>query len=106
VAARATLSPPRSVDDELRDILRRVRPSPAELLSVWPTARRAHVVLVVRVDQVGEASISARQRERAAGDGDPELARRLRRLGRAIPVIFERPEGTTVASLSALTSDR
>jgi hypothetical protein len=92
VATRAALTLG-GVDEELRAVLARVRPPPAELLSLWPAERRGQLVLVVQVDEVGAASIAARVRQHDFDAGERALARRIRRIRGDVPVVFMLQDG-------------
>jgi hypothetical protein len=83
-------------DEELRAILASVQPSPAELLSLWPAARHGQLVLVVRVDHAGAASIAARVRQHDFDAGERALARRVRRIRGDVPVVFMLRDGRVV----------
>jgi hypothetical protein len=85
-----------AADDELRAILAMVRPSPAELLSLWPAERHGQLVLVVRVDDTGAASIAARVRQHDFDAGERALARRVRRIRGDVPVVFVLADGRVV----------
>jgi hypothetical protein len=81
-----------AVDADLRAVVARLRPSPEELLTLWPPDRRRHVVFIVRVDGSGEASVRATLREHARASGDLALVRRLRAIQGDVPVVFERAD--------------
>lgn len=77
-------------DRDQRDLIRRARPPPEELLSLWPPALRLRLVLFVRVDEAGRVDISARLREHDFDPGGADLARRVRRVRGDVPVVFDR----------------
>jgi alpha-D-ribose 1-methylphosphonate 5-triphosphate synthase subunit PhnG len=77
-----------AADAELRAILAVVQPSPTELLSLWPAERHGQLVLVVRADETGAASIAARVRQHDFDAGERALARRVRRIRGDVPVVF------------------
>jgi hypothetical protein len=80
-----------ALDDELRELLARVRPSPAELVSLWPSGKRKHVALFIRASS-GAPSIVARLREDPFDPGGSD-AHRTRG---AVPVTFELGDGRTI----------
>jgi hypothetical protein len=95
MAALARAFPP----DEQRvgELVARVRPSPEEVVSLWPRERRSELVVVIRVDDRGEPSIQVRLRER---DGtDAVLTRRVRG---DVPVVLEDGGRAVVVPLSSV----
>jgi hypothetical protein len=75
------------VDSELRQLAARARPTPREVISLWPPKQRAHLILWIRLDETGKLQICARVRD---GDlGQPDLTREVRRIRRDIPIVFE-----------------
>jgi hypothetical protein len=83
-------------DDELRAVLATVRPSPVDMLSLWPVERRGQLVLVVQVGETGAASIAARARQHDFDAGERALARRIRRIRGDVPVVFVLKDGRVV----------
>ncbi len=79
------------LDDELRALLARVRPSPAELISLWPSGKRKHVALFIR-ESSGAPLIVARLRE----DPRDNYRSDAHRTRGAVPVTFELGDGRTV----------
>ncbi|HTB73474.1 MAG TPA: hypothetical protein VK762_09540 [Polyangiaceae bacterium] len=79
------------LDDELRALLARVRPSPAELISLWPSGKRKHVALFIR-ESSGAPLIVARLRE----DPPDHHGADARRTRSTVPVTFELDDGRTV----------
>jgi hypothetical protein len=83
-----------TLDGELRAMLARVRPSPAELVSLWPPGKRKHVTVFIR-ESSGEpqiiARLSAMDFDAAAEDG-----RATAPTGGKVPVFFQLRDGRTV----------
>jgi hypothetical protein len=83
-----------TLDGELRAVLARVRPSPAELVSLWPPRKRKHVAVFIR-ESSGEPQIIARLWTMdfdSAADGEHATGP----AGGRVPVFFELRDGRTV----------
>jgi len=94
--ARAALAERSSLDDEIRTVLPRLRPSPVEIASLWPADRRERVFLVVSIDAAGNTAIQARTRDEDRGACAADLLRRLRRVRNDVPVVFDWGDGRSI----------
>jgi hypothetical protein len=94
VATRKVAEVRSTLDGELRAVLARVRPSPAELVSLWPARKRKHVAVFIR-ESSGEPEIMARlwakDFDSAGNDGRAAVPSRG-----TVPVFFELRDGRTV----------
>jgi hypothetical protein len=82
------------VEPGLRHLAASARPTPHEVISLWPAEQRAHLVLWIRLDEAGKPQICARLRDLDLGQ--PDLTREVRRIRGDIPVVFELDGGRTV----------
>jgi hypothetical protein len=82
------------VDPELRQLAASARPTPRDVISLWPANQQAHLVLWIRRDEAGKLQICARMRD--VDLGRPDLTREVQRIRGDIPVVFELDGGRTV----------
>jgi hypothetical protein len=84
-------SRPPALQVELRGVVALLRPSPEELLSLWPEYRRHDLVVWILVDAAGSVQVAARLREHDVDAGGPGVAREVRRIRGDVPLVFELP---------------
>jgi hypothetical protein len=68
-----------------------LRPSPEELLSLWPESRRHDLVLRIVIDAAGGVQVAAQLREHDFDVGGPGVAREVRRIRGDVPLVFDLP---------------
>ena len=83
-----------TLDDELRALLARVRPSPAELVSLWPATKRKRLAVFI-LESAGAPQIIARLWTQDCHSPDIDGRARHPSHGR-MPVFFELRDGRTV----------
>ena len=104
MATRNTAEARSTLDHELRAVLARVRPSPAELVSLWPERERKHIAVFIR-ESSGEPQIMARPRTEDGSSADNNGRARHPSRDR-VPVFFELRSGrTVVVPLQSLERD-
>lgn len=93
VASRAlpAAARPPALQVELRGVVALLRPSPEEILSLWPQHRRDDLVVWILVDADGGVQVAARLREHDFDAGGPGIAREVRRIRGDVPLVFELP---------------
>jgi hypothetical protein len=93
VAGRAlpAAARPPALQVELRGVVALLRPSPEEILSLWPEHRRHDLVVWIIVDAAGGVQVAARLREHDFDAGGLGVAREVRRIRGDVPLVFELP---------------
>jgi hypothetical protein len=87
-----------AIDGELRAVITRARPSPEEIVTIWPARMRKRVSVFIRVESTGEARVSARLDD-AHEQVDMIAPKRTRDGRRSLggrPLLVELADGRTV----------
>jgi hypothetical protein len=90
-----------SIDGAIAAIVARAHPSLADVVSLWPRARRADLVVAIRVDEAGRPSLRAWLRAHDFDVGDADVARAIRAIRGDVPVVIDLGDRVAVLPLAA-----
>jgi hypothetical protein len=95
-----------AIEQTARLAIASAKPSPRDILSLWPSDQRERLVLWAFVGPANEVAIAARFRKHAFDGALRALSHDLRRIRGDVPVVVELHDGRTIIMpLRALSAD-